>query len=82
MAVGLLVGGCAGTHQEPATPMIFVEPRGLAERLAIMDRYRLHDEERKRMMARPRVWVEEIPEEEIPAEEAPDDEPPSEAQSR
>ena len=29
-----------------------------------MDRYRLHDEERRRMMERPHVWVEGVPEEE------------------
>ena len=74
VAISLLVGGCAGAASvgEPAMPMIHVEPCGLAMRLALMDRYRLHDEDRKRMMVRPRVWVEEIPEEEILEEEVPE----------
>jgi hypothetical protein len=55
--------------------MIVVEHRGLAERIALMDRYRLHDEDRRRMMVRPRVWVEELPDdEEAKADAAPAEE--------
>ena len=63
------LAGCAVPRTAAtATPVIEVKP-GFADRIALMDRYRLHDEERKLMMARPRVWVEEAPEEEAAAEE-------------
>ena len=57
-----LVGGsgCAAPRSE-AAPVIVVSP-GAAGRIALMDRFRLHDEERKLMMARPHVWVEEVSE--------------------
>lgn len=60
------LAGCATTSPRTAStamPVIVVRP-GLADRIALMDRYRLHDEERKLMMARPRVWVEELGDEE------------------
>lgn len=65
-AVMLMGTGCLPKPPETnATPMIEVTKRGLAGRLALMDRYRLHDEDRKHMMQRPRVWVEEVPDEEV-----------------
>jgi hypothetical protein len=54
--------------QGEAMPIIRVKP-GYVERIALMDRYRLHDEERKLMMAKPRVWVEEVSEDEIPTDD-------------
>ena len=67
-ALAVLAAGCmtkaqaAGmrTGQGEAMPVIEVRP-GVAERLALMDNYRLHDETRKHMMRRPRVTVEELP---------------------
>jgi len=64
--------GCAttrGAHDDGPTPVIAISP-GYVERIALMDRYRLHDEDRRRMMERPRVWVEEV-------EETEDAEPPA-----
>lgn len=58
------------TGQGEAMPAIHVRP-GYEGRIALMDRYRLHDEDRKNMMRRPRVWVEEVPDDEA---EVPDDE--------
>lgn len=55
--------GCARGAE--MTPMIPIST-GYAERIALMDRYGLHDEDRKRMMKRPRVWVEEVPDEPAP----------------
>lgn len=43
-----------------AMPVVEVKP-GYEQRIALMDRYRLHDEMRKQMMQRPRIWVEELP---------------------
>ncbi|MBX3232086.1 MAG: hypothetical protein KIT84_19775 [Labilithrix sp.] len=63
VAVALAAGCAAPRTAEGVTPIIHVSP-GVAGRLALMDRYRLHDEERKLMMQRPRVWVEEVEEEE------------------
>lgn len=48
------------TGQGEAMPVIEVKP-GVAERLALMDDYRLHDETRKLMMRRPHVTIEELP---------------------
>jgi hypothetical protein len=64
------------TGQGEALPVIDVRP-GVAERLALMDEYRLHDETRKLMMRRPHVTIEELPPDE-PAEDAapPAEEPP------
>jgi hypothetical protein len=42
-------------------PTIVILP-GYVQRIALMDTYRLGDDLRKRMMARPRVWVEEVAE--------------------
>lgn len=80
IVAGLALLGCApalrGPTHDEAAPVITVAP-GYAERIALMDRYRLHDEDRKRMMARPHVWVEELPEDEASpdtdASEGPDD---------
>jgi apolipoprotein N-acyltransferase len=66
--VAVLAAGCMTkaqaanlrTGQGEAMPVIVVQP-GVAERLALMDQYRLHDETRKHMMRRPRVTVEELP---------------------
>lgn len=66
----VILTGCAARSGEGPTPAIQVSP-GVAARLALMDRYRLHDEDRKRMMQRPRVWVEEVPEEDPASEPAP-----------
>ena len=57
----LLVAACAGPASD-YTPPIAISP-GFEGRLAVMDRYRLHDEQRRMMMERPRVWVEDVPEE-------------------
>lgn len=51
--------------QGEAMPVIRIEP-GYADRIALMDRYRIHDETRQHLMAKPRVWVEEVSEGEIP----------------
>ena len=51
--------GQAGPVSE-AMPRIVIRP-GAAARIALMDRYRYDDEMRRRMMTRPQVWVEEIP---------------------
>jgi hypothetical protein len=48
------------TGQGEAMPVIAVQP-GVAERIALMDEYRLHDETRKHMMRRPHVTIEELP---------------------
>lgn len=70
------------TGQGDATPVIEVKP-GVAERLALMDEYRLHDETRKLMMRRPHVTIEELPPDEPTPDEptpegASEPEPPSE----
>lgn len=49
-----------------AMPNVEVKP-GYVERIALMDRYRLHDEMRKHMMHRPHVTVEELSPEEVEA---------------
>lgn len=76
LAAATVAVGCASrpptvrTAQGEAVPLIEVSP-GVAGRLAVMDAYRLHDEDRKHMMWRPRVTVEELPAEEAAeAEEA------------
>ena len=61
------------TGQGEAMPVIEIKP-GYVERIALMDRYRLHDETRKHMMARPRVWVEELSDDELPEETPPAEE--------
>ncbi|MFO0735008.1 MAG: hypothetical protein U0270_03980 [Labilithrix sp.] len=61
--IGLVTtAGCATPRAaaESVTPVIAISP-GVPGRLALMDRYRLHDEDRKHMMERPHVWVEESP---------------------
>jgi hypothetical protein len=78
--LGLAGLGCAtprAASKDDYTPAIAISP-GVAGRLALMDRYRLHDEDRKHMMERPHVWVEEAPEDEEP--EAPPA-PPAEAEA-
>lgn len=58
------------TGQGEAMPVIDIKP-GVAERIALMDDYRLHDETRKHMTRRPRVIVEELsPDEPVPTDEA------------
>lgn len=77
LGVASLIGlaGCAAPRTaESVMPVIQVRP-GVAERIALMDRYRLHDEERKLMMARPHVWVEEASEDEEPSNDAPEAQP-------
>lgn len=77
VALGLLAGcGARGATVRTARaetgetiPMIEVSP-GVAGRLALMDAYRQHDEDRKHMMRRPRVTVEELTPEEVAEEEA------------
>lgn len=61
--IGLLscLGCGAPRAAESVTPVIAISPN-VAGRLALMDRYRLHDEQRKLMMERPHVWVEEAAE--------------------
>jgi hypothetical protein len=56
-----LVACAACAPKGELTPDIAISP-GVEGRLALMDRYRLHDEERRMMMQRPHVWVEEAPE--------------------
>jgi hypothetical protein len=64
LGLGLGLGGCATIRPvSNATPTIVIRP-GVPERIALMDQYRLGDDIRKRMMARPHVWVEEVPEDE------------------
>lgn len=58
----LVLGMVACGPKEDITPEIAVSP-GVEARLMMMDRYRLHDEDRRRMMVRPHVWVEGVPEE-------------------
>ena len=58
-ALVLLLAACAAPSSD-YTPPIAISP-GVEGRLAMMDRYRLHDEERRLMMERPRVWVEGVP---------------------
>jgi hypothetical protein len=66
LALGLSLVGCATSQPSAnATPLIVIRP-GVPERIALMDQYRLGDDIRKRMMARPHVWVEEVPEDEVP----------------
>lgn len=67
VAVVAACAGCRLAHPAcEAMPKIVVRP-GLAGRLALMDQYRYDDEIRRRMMARPQVWVEEVTEDELPA---------------
>lgn len=58
----LLLAACAGQRSD-YTPPIAISP-GFEGRLAMMDRYRLHDEQRRLTMERPHVWVEGVPDEE------------------
>jgi len=58
------------TGQGEAMPVIEVKP-GFAERLALMDEHRLHDETRKHMMRRPHVTIEELPLDEAVKDDAP-----------
>lgn len=67
------------TGQGEAMPVIEIKP-GYVERIALMDRYRLHDETRKHMMQRPRVWVEEVSPDELPPETPPSEEAEAEAE--
>jgi hypothetical protein len=48
-----------------AMPVVVVQP-GYVERIALMDKYRVNDEDRKHMMARPHVWVEEASDDDAP----------------
>lgn len=61
------------TGQGEAMPVIDVQP-GVAERIALMDSYRLHDETRRHMMRHPHVTIEELPPEEQPPAEHEDGE--------
>jgi hypothetical protein len=73
VVLALPLGGSACATRPPtmeAAAPIAIRP-GVAERIALMDRYRLNDETRKRMMARPHVWVEEVNDDDAP--------PPAEA---
>lgn len=68
----LLLALVACGPKEEITPEIAISP-GFEGRLAMMDRYRLHDEDRRRMMVRPHVWVEGVPDDEdagAPADDA------------
>jgi hypothetical protein len=58
-AVSMRTGG-------EAMPVVEVKP-GYVERIALMDRFRLHDEMRHHMMHRPHVTVEELTDEEANA---------------
>jgi hypothetical protein len=71
IVVVAMLAGCLPKPPKDSqlAPAIAVRP-GVAQRLALMDRFRLHDEERKLMMARPSVWVEEVPDDEMPDAEA------------
>jgi len=76
VVLALASAGCMTKRQSvamrtggEAMPVVEVKP-GYAERIALMDEYRLHDELRKHMMARPRVWVEEVSEDELPPADA------------
>ena len=69
-SVALLGAACAAPRSD-FTPEIAISP-GVAGRLALMDRYRLHDEQRRLMMERPHVWAEDVPEEEDAGTAAPD----------
>jgi hypothetical protein len=67
------LGGCMTKKQAvsmrtggEATPIVEVKP-GYVERIALMDRYRLHDEMRHHMMHRPHVTVEELTDDEVNA---------------
>jgi hypothetical protein len=61
-------GGCASARpRSDAMPKVEIRP-GVPGRIALMDAYRLGDDIRKQMMARPRVWVEEVPESEAASE--------------
>jgi hypothetical protein len=67
LASCVTASGCATARPATeATPAIPIRP-GVAERIALMDQYRLGDDIRKRMMARPHVWVEEVQEPEAEA---------------
>ena len=67
--------GCASSRpRSDAMPRVAFRP-GVPERIALMDAYRLGDDIRKRMMARPRVWVEEVPEGEANGEAGSVEEP-------
>lgn len=67
VVLGAVVVGCGATKD--VTPPIEISP-GAAARIAQMDRFRLHDEMRQHMMQRPRVWVEEIPDDEAESVDA------------
>lgn len=61
LALSGLVSLAACGPKEDITPEVAIAP-GFEARVALMDRYRLHDEDRRRMMIRPHVWVEDAPE--------------------
>jgi hypothetical protein len=68
LALALALAGCATSQPVAnATPTILIRP-GVPERIALMDQYRLGDDIRKRMMARPHVWVEEVSDDEAVTE--------------
>lgn len=69
-SVALLAAACAAPRSD-FTPEIAISP-GVPARLALMDRYRLHDEQRRLMMERPHVWAEDVPEGTDAGAEAPD----------
>lgn len=66
------------TGQGEAMPVIDVQP-GVAERLALMDEFRLHDETRKHMMRHPHVTIEELPPEESSNAQEDEERPGSDA---
>lgn len=67
------------TGQGEAMPVIDVQP-GAADRIALMDAYRLNDEARKHMMRHPHVTIEELPPEDHQGEATPDPAPVDTAQ--
>jgi hypothetical protein len=74
LLVVLLCGASGCATRQPrgeALPRIVIQP-GAAERIALMDRYRLNDDIRKRQMVRPHTWVEEVPDDELPEPPAAD----------
>lgn len=65
--------GCAPPRPAAeAIPEIRVSP-GVAARIALLDRYSLHDGMRRQMTKRPHVWVEEVAEEEDDEDASADD---------
>ena len=59
LALGAGTGCASARPRSDAMPKVEIRP-GAPERIALMDAYRLGDDIRKRMMARPHVWVEEV----------------------